>query len=58
MIRSTTQLTLNSDGDLMDVREHKDNDKWMELVINGQAFGLRKNEADELIDAINAIAGN
>jgi len=58
VIRSTTQLTLNSDGDLMDVREHEDNDKWMELVINGQAFGLPKNEADELIDAINAIAGN
>ena len=42
VIRSTTQLTLNSDGDLMGVREHEDNDKWMELVINGQAFGLPK----------------
>jgi len=26
----------------MGVREHEDNDKWMELVINGQAFGLPK----------------
>jgi len=54
----TTQVTLTSLRTTMHVREDEDDETLIILVIEDCCFKLPKREADELIDAINAIAGN
>lgn len=54
----TTQVTLTSLDTAMHVREDEDDETFIVLVIYDCEFKLPKREADELIDAINAIAGN
>lgn len=54
----TTQVTVRNDGDKLNIREDEDDDSIVVFVIDDCEFKFPKREVDELIDAINAIAGN
>lgn len=57
MLNRTTQVTLTSLGTTAHIREDEDDDSIAVLVVDDCGFKFPKREADELIDAINAIAG-